>query len=237
MSENRFGGFPGISKATAIPNLFFATILPELESADALLAFLWVSLVTQEQKSEARFATADQVWAQVGAKKAFARLGGGREGLERGLEECREACALLGARLNGPGGTEWLYFVNNPASRKAIARARAGELKLRPESVIAPIEQEARPGIFRMYEEQIGTITPLVGDRLIEAEETYPIDWIEQAFREAAELNIRNWRYIERILKRWAEEGRANETVGRDTREEPQLRFFGESSGPIARYR
>ena len=115
MSENRFGGFPGISKATAIPNLFFATVLPELESADALLAFLWVSLVTQEQKTEARFATADQVWAQVGAKKAFARLGGGREGLERGLEECREACALLGARLNGPGGTEWLYFVNNPA--------------------------------------------------------------------------------------------------------------------------
>ncbi|MEO6045043.1 MAG: DnaD domain protein, partial [Tepidiformaceae bacterium] len=125
----------------------------------------------------------------------------------------------------------------NPGSRRALARARAGELKLRPESAIAAIEQEARPGIFRLYEEQIGTITPLVGDRLIEAEESYPLDWIEQAFREAAELNIRNWRYIERILKRWAEEGRANETVGRDTREEPQLRFFGESSGPIARYR
>ena len=237
MSDQPFGGFPGISKATAIPNLFFATVLPELETADALLAFLWVSLVTQEQKTEARFATADQVWVQPGAKKAFARLGGGREGLERGLEACREAHALLGARLNGPGGTEWLYFINNPASRKAIARARAGELKLRPESVVAPIEQGARPGIFRMYEEQIGTITPLVGDRLIEAEETYPLEWIQQAFQEAAEMNIRNWRYIERILKRWAEEGRANETAGRDTREEPQLRFFGESPGPIARYR
>lgn len=237
MSGERFGGFPGIGKATAIPNLFLTTVLPELESVDALLAFLLVSQVTQEQRGEAPFATADQIWATPGARKTFNRLGGGREGLERGLEACREAAALLGVRLNGPAGSEWLYFVNNPASRKAIARARAGDLKLKPETVVAPIETEARPDIFRMYEEQVGTITPLVGDRLIDAEETYPLEWIREAFREAAELNIRNWRYIERILQRWAEEGRANETVGPDSREEPQLRFFGESPGPVAHYR
>ena len=40
----------------------------------------------------------------------------------------------------------------------------------------------------------------MVGERLLEAEETYPAEWIEDAFREAAELNVRNWRYIERIL-------------------------------------
>ncbi|MBA4179377.1 MAG: hypothetical protein C0506_02205 [Anaerolinea sp.] len=237
MSGERFTGFPGVGRATAIPNLFFTTVLPDLQSPGALLAFLLVSQVVQEQRTEARFATADQVWMLPGARKTFKHLGGGREGLERGLEECREAGALLGVRLNGPAGTEWLYFVNNPASRKAIARARAGELKLKPETVVTPIETEERPGIFRLYEEQVGTITPLVGDRLVDAEETYPLEWIEEAFREAAELNIRNWRYIERILQRWAEEGRANEKAGPDSREEPQLRFFGESPGPVAHYR
>ena len=237
MSEAKFAGFPGIGKATAIPNAFFAAVLPELDSAEALLAFLFVSQVTQDQRGEARFATANQVWGAVGARRAFERMGGGRAGLERGLESCREAGALLGVRLNGSTGVEWLYFVNNPAARKAIARARAGDLKLRPETVVAPIELDERPGIFRVYEEQIGTITPLVGDRLIDAEETYPPEWIAEAFREAAELNIRNWRYIERILQRWAEEGRANETVGPDSREEPQLRFFGEQRGPVSRYR
>lgn len=237
MSDERFGGFPGIGRATAIPNMFLTTVLPALDSAGALLAFLYVSHITQEQRGEARFATADQVWAVPGARKVFDRIGGGRDALARGLEACREAGALLGVRVNGVAGAEWLYFVNNPASRKTIARARAGDIKLKPETVVAPIENEERPGIFRLYEEQVGTITPLVGDRLLDAEETYPFDWIEEAFREAAELNIRNWRYIERILQRWAQEGRANETVGPDSREEPQLRFFGEAHGPVSRYR
>lgn len=237
MSEERFGGFPAVGKATVIPNQFLTIVLPELQSPGGLLAFLLVSHVCQEQKTEARFATLDQLLAIPGARKAAGRLAGGRDGLASGLEECREAGALLGVRLNGPAGTEWLYFVNNPASRKVIARARAGELKLKPETAVAPIDIEERPGIFRLYETQVGTITPLVGDRLIEAEEMYPAEWIERAFQEAAELNIRNWRYIERILQRWAEEGRANETAGPDSREEPQLRFFGESPGPIARYR
>ena len=232
-----FGGFPAVGKATAIPLTFFTSVLPGLPTTDALLAFLWVAHLTQEQRGEARFVTPEQLWANPAARTAFTNLGSGRESLDRGLEACRDAGALLSVRLNSQSGTQQIYFVNNPAARKAITRAKAGELKLVPDSLVSEPAAEERPGIFRLYEEQIGTITPIIGDRLIEAEETYPAAWITEAFREAAELNIRNWRYIERILQRWAEEGRANEAVGSDPRDEPQLRFFGESGGTIARYR
>jgi len=233
-STDRFSGFPGVSKGTALPNAFFTDVLPKLEEPGDVLAFLWVSRVVQEQRGEARFASAEQIWQIAPARASFEALGGGRPGLERGLERCRELGALLALRLTGQGRDETVYFVNNPGSRRAVARARAGELKLRPETVALPVETEQRPSIFRLYEENVGTVTPLVGERLLAAAEEYPPEWIEEAFREAAERNRRNWRYIERILQNWAQEGRGYEASGRDSFEERKRRYLGGALGGVA---
>lgn len=234
-----FTGFPGIGKATAIPNLFFTDVLPRLETPGALLAFLWVARLVQEQRGDApRCVSADEVWSHPAARASFETLGNGRDGLDQGLARCVELRALLGLELTGGQAPEAVYFVNNPSSRRAVARARSGELRIRPATAARPLAlREERPGIFRLYEEHIGTITPMIGDRLVEAEETYPPEWIEDAFREAAELNIRNWRYIERILRTWAEEGRPNETAGRDSFEDQKRRYLGGTLGHIVRYR
>ncbi len=236
-SEGPFSGFPGIAQATAIPNVFFAVVLPHLQETGDLLAFLWVSRLTQEMRGVPAFVTADQVWLAQGARQSFEQLAGGRAGLDRGLETCATVGALLGLRLAGPGGEETVFFVNNPASRRAVGRARAGELRLKPETVAVAIPAEPRPGIFRLYEENVGTITPLVGERLLEAVEIYPQQWIEEAFRTAAELNVRNWKYIERILKRWSEEGRGDERAEGDSFEDRKRRYLGGSLGPPARSR
>lgn len=222
-----FSGFPGIARGTVIPNVFFAAVLPGMREPGDLLAFLWVSRIVQDQRGEVRFATAEQVWAASGAEASFAALGGGREGLSRGLAACVALGALLAVELAGGGQEEIVYFVNNPGSRRAVGRARGGEIQLRPETVAKAPAPEARPGIFRLYEENVGTITPLVGERMLEAIESYPPEWIEDAFREAALLNRRNWRYIERILQNWAQEGRADETAGRDSFEDRKRRYLG----------
>ena len=237
MSESTFDGFPGLSRATAIPNVFFSTVLPRLKSPGDLLAFLWVARVTQQRRGEARFTTADEIWSEPSACASFESLGGGREGLERGIAACLDLGALLGLRLVAEGREQRLLFVNHPGSRRVVARARAGDLQLVPEAIVLAPEPEARPGIFRLYEETIGTITPLVGERLMEAADRFPLEWIEQAFREAAELNARNWRYVERILIRWAEEGRAHEAAERDPLEDQKQRFLGGNLGHVVRYR
>lgn len=237
MSKEPFAGFPGIARATAIPNLFFAVILPRLEEPADLLAFLWVARLTQEQRTDPRFVNAEHVWAAAGARESFGQLGGGRDGLERGLTRCVAVGALLGLNLTGPGGEEIVYFLNNPASRRAVGRARAGELRLKPDTIAVAPPSEPRPGIFRLYEENVGTITPLVGERLLEAVELYPQQWIEDAFRTAADLNVRNWKYIERILKRWSEEGRSDEGAEGDSFEDRKRRYLGGSLGPATRSR
>jgi DnaD/phage-associated family protein len=227
-----FSGFPGIGKATAIPNLFFTAVLPRLESPGALLAFLWVSRLAQEHR-EARFVSADEIWGHPAARESFEALADGRPGLDAGLTACLELRALIALELHGAGISQVVYFQNDPISRRTVARARAGDIQLRPSTTVAPIEAaERRPGIFRLYEEQIGTITPIVAERLVEAEERYPAAWIHDAFREAAEMNARNWRYIETILRNWAEEGRPNETPGRDSLEDRKRKYLGGALRP-----
>jgi len=73
-----------------------------------------------------------------------------------------------------------------------------------------------RPNVFRLYEQNVGMLTPLIADQLIEAIELYPESWIEAAINEAVSLNRRNWRYIQRILQRWETEGRGDETDRRN---------------------
>ena len=227
-----FSGFPGLAKATAIPNVFFSLLLPRMRAPGDLLAFLWIAKLVQEMKSETRFCSASQVWAEEGAAEAFAEFGGGEPGLAAGLDRCVEIGALLRLDLVGENFEESIYFINNPGSRRAVGRARAGELVLRPETYVRPPQADVRPGVFRLYEENIGLITPLIGERLLAAAEEYPWEWIEDAIREAVELNRRNWRYIERILQNWMEGGRS-EGVARSA--PPSARDA--RGGPVARYR
>jgi DnaD/phage-associated family protein len=72
------------------------------------------------------------------------------------------------------------------------------------------VERES-PGIFELYEQNIGLLQPLLAEELAEAESTYPASWIVDAFRIAAEHNVRNWRYIKSILERWQRDGKDDE--------------------------
>ncbi len=135
-----FTGFPGIGKATALPNLFFSAVLPQMETPGALLAFLWVSRISQDQRADQRYAVAEDIWNNSAARESFERLGGGRAGLEAGLEACLKVRALIGIRLRGAGVDDALYFPNDPMSRRTIARVRAGEISLRPETSVLAIE-------------------------------------------------------------------------------------------------
>ena len=64
------------------------------------------------------------------------------------------------------------------------------------------------PSVFSLYEKNIGMLTPLLTDQIETAMELYPLDWIEDAIREAVTYNKRNWRYVQRVLENWSVNGR-----------------------------
>lgn len=61
--------------------------------------------------------------------------------------------------------------------------------------------------VFTEYQNNIGLITPVIADRLKDAERDYSGQWIKRAIEIAVERNARRWNYIDAILKRWAVDG------------------------------
>jgi DNA replication protein len=119
---------------------------------------------------------------------------------------------------------DMIIFINSPKGRAAAVAIQRGDWKL-TDRRSQPVDIQAeRPNIFRLYEENIGPLTPLIADALRDAEKTYHADWIEEAFRIAVERNKRNWHYIEAILQRWQEGGRDERKEQQDRRDPQEAR-------------
>lgn len=71
-----------------------------------------------------------------------------------------------------------------------------------------------RPTIFKLLEDLTGqTLTGLLVEDLKDAAKEYAPDWIEDAFKEAAKSNGRNWKYVLAILERWRREGKGTQKI------------------------
>jgi DNA replication protein len=226
-TAHRFAGFPAGARATVIPSVFFTEVLPSIEDADELRVTLYAFYALGRRKGFPRYLTRVELEAEG---PLLAALGNGGDAsahdrLNRALDLAAARATLLRLDLEHAGRREALYFLNTPSSRRAIEQIRRGEADLgRPlPSPSAPPASE-RSNVFRLYEENVGPLTPLVAEDLKEAEELYPFEWLEEAFHEAAALNKRSWRYVSRILQRWATEGRKHETPGRDPAAEESIR-------------
>ncbi|HEU4760370.1 MAG TPA: DnaD domain protein, partial [Dehalococcoidia bacterium] len=205
----RFGGFPSSGLATAVPNLFFSRVLPQIEQREELVVsvyFFFASAVGGRRRSP-RFVTKSELAADGGLLRALASLCGGQDGdaLARGLHLAVARGTLLRATVEAQGRQEELYLLNTPAGRRALAELAERELAI--DEPLPAADGSTLPNIFALYEENVGSITPLIAEELKDAEERYPPAWIVAAFREAMSLNKRSWRYIHRILRRWEAEG------------------------------
>lgn len=57
--------------------------------------------------------------------------------------------------------------------------------------------------ICRLHEQEIGLLSPMIRDDLLDMSNTYPLEWITEAFKRAVRLNKRSTGYILGILKNW----------------------------------
>ncbi len=200
-----FHGFSDSETFTSIPDSFFRQLMNEIDDLAALkvtLYALWRMEHTEGQLHFLRrsdFAN-DQVLVQ----------GLGGENLNSVLERAVQLGGLLMAEFD----SERYYFLNSPRGRAAVESIRKGDWQPVPGVPSTPPPE--RPNVFKLYEENIGPLTPLIADALRDAEQTYPPEWVAEAVEIAVKANKRNWRYVEAILKRWKEEGHAKKQDRRD---------------------
>jgi DnaD/phage-associated family protein len=141
------------------------------------------------------------------------------------LHRALDSLATRGIFLSVDDGDAATYVLNTPAEREAVSRSGIPVRDIvatAPETWNSP---SSRPGIYELYEQNIGALTPLIAERLTEAVDTYPEPWLREAMGIAVENNARNWRYVTAILERWQMEGREDGEPGRDPEELRQEEF------------
>jgi DnaD/phage-associated family protein len=225
-----FVGFPaGKTPYVPLPQTFFTSILPGVEDIGELKLTLYLFQLLYRKRGAPRCVSDRELLTDRTLRQALRRKGDPRAPEERmraALELSVARGTLLRVRVRVDGEIVSWYFFNTDRSRRAVARLLRGELA--PEALLELegddggrsaqdtrglsgrmlIEVE-RPTIFLLYEQNIGLLTPLVAEELREAEERFPAEWIEEAFRLAIQQNKRKWSYIRAILKRWETEGKA----------------------------
>jgi len=224
-----FVGFPdGKVGYTRIPGLFFTDLLPKIDHLGELKVSLYAIWYLDKQEGKYRYISFHDFTSDRLLMEGFGK------DKRKALLDALERAVLRGTFLktqpkDSDKNEEAIFFLNTPRGRAAVKAIEQGSWSpLQEAHAPAELEHE-RPNIFRLYEENIGPLTPMISEDLNEAEQTYPMEWIEDAIRIAVRNNVRRWQYAEAILRSWKKEGR-DDTYRGTSEEDRQSYVKGELS-------
>ncbi len=210
-----FSGFPaGKTRFTPIPDLFFSDLLVYIDDLAELKVTLYMLWFLHRQRGYPHYMTLAEL---RGERVLLSALQADSDDdwrdpvdlLNAAVERAVERGTLLRIQIRDEDQQADYLFANTPLGRKAVEQVKRGELLLETSGYVREVAPEPeRPNIFYLYEQNVGLLQPIIAEELRDAEDTYPEEWIEDAFRVAAENNARNWRYIRSILERWANDGK-----------------------------
>lgn len=222
--SKRFDGFPKHNgKPVPLPASFFSDLLPLIDDLDELKLTLFCFRALYQKEGQYRylryhdFTDDEYLMKSLSGKDAEATL-------NHALALACERGTILATDVTINGAQDRLYFLNTELGRRAVAQINAGAWKASESQSEIEILPE-RPTIYRLYEDNIGPLTPMIAETLKDAEREYPTHWIEEAIQTAVENNARKWRYILKVLERWRAEGRSREITERHYQEPDGRRY------------
>ncbi len=217
----QFTGFPIKSKYTPLPEIFFSSVLPEITDLAELKVTLHLFRMLYSKRGYPQFVTYKELLSDFALLKSLGDEITREQALHGALELAAKRGTVIRLSLDKDGAIEDIYLLNNEPNRQVAERIKTGEFKLAGlQTREMPINIPAEPpDVFKLYEENIGMLTPLVADELRQAEKLYPPEWIRDAIKEAVISNKRKWSYVERVLERWNTEGKSDGTHRRYLKE------------------
>jgi len=188
---SNFNGFTSSETFTQIPDSFIGLIHEIDDIAELKLTLFAIHRIEHIEGNFRALCESDFETESLGLSMDEIRLG-----LRKALER--------GTLLRSEHEADVFYFLNSPRGRLAAEAFANGQWR----DVAKTFATMNKSNVFKLYEENIGALTPLISDMLREAEKNYPGIWFEEAFEIAVSRNVRNWKYVEAILARWKENGK-----------------------------
>jgi DnaD/phage-associated family protein len=227
-----FAGFPQGTLYTPVPNPLLGPLLEEIQDLAELKVTLRSLWLLHRKRSSPRALALQELLADRTLTRGLSgpAKNAGDE-IRRGLGLAVARGTLLAYQPSGDPTLPELYLLNTQADRRVLARlGQDGAPVVEGDEVAGSLPDESgpvgeRPNIFALYEDNVGSISPLLADQLKEAEQVYPWAWVSEAFVIAATENKRSWRYIAGILRRWAAEGKDNGKPGRHSQKDDRQKY------------
>lgn len=229
-----FTGFPeGKLPLTPIPNTFFSELLPSINHLGEFKVTIYAFWALNQKEGRFRYISLEEMAAdQLLMEGLKPENMTPRETLVDSLDRAVARGTFLKVNVEFDRGPDSFFFLNSPKGRAAVAAIEAGDWQPTGDPV-APISLAIeRPNIYTLYEQNIGPLTPMIAEQLRDAENEYPVNWIEDAVRIAVTNNVRKWRYIEAILEDWHKRGK-DERKDRGDTEKARRRYV---EGDFAEY-
>jgi DNA replication protein len=216
MSDNTpsakiFQGFPaGVTPLTEFPEAFFVDLLPSIDSLAELKITLYAFWYIQQLEGDIRCMKLSEMRKDTVLKEALRQTEGIEDyynTLDISLARAIDRGSLL--IVDGKNKKDRYFFINTTRSKAIIDGYENGQWDLDSSSQQQIVGLDLnKPDVYKLYENNIGLITPMIAEQLKAAGDEYPLEWIEDAIRIAVENNVRRWSYISRILASWNERGR-----------------------------
>lgn len=208
-----FEGFSSGAPVTPLPQAVLRDLAPLMTDPAELIVTLYAVEAISRVRRYPRRMLCQDLRESRSMIEALASMCGPRdvdEAFADGLDAAVERGSLLRARAVEDGvWNEWIAL-NDADGRRALGAASMPQAR---QSVQG--REAAYGSASEIWQSAFGTaMPPILTEEVKAAESRFGIDWLLDAFQEAAANNVRNWRYVQAILERWETSGR--DKGGRD---------------------
>jgi len=221
MRKPYFSEFSDNDEVVPIPAVMITNAFQKIDDIDELKVILNIFRLLAQKKDTPKTLTFTELCSD---ELLLGSLSGNSreskiETLRHALIQAVQHEIILRTEIAEMDSNNDIYHINSMIGKYELNSNRIASIESARLSKVPQLEEMRADvsSIFSLYEQNIGLLTPFIVEDLQEAEKLYPGEWIESAFREAVALNKRNWRYIVRILERWAREGKNNGKPGEYT--------------------
>ena len=203
----KFKGFTeGKINITMVHTQFISEIVPLIKDLAELKVCLFCYYALAQKEGDYRYLTREDFANNSELMQGLQAIHGYSDStLDNALHKAVKHGFLLCKTVIFDQQDTQLYFMNTIKSRAMIDDLEAGKWQpLQKRFEVLP----NRSNLFDLYEQNIGMLTATVADDIQDAERDYPHEWIVEALELAVSNNIRNWKYISKILESWQSEGK-----------------------------
>ena len=179
-----FKGFPRSVRYLPVPAPMFGPLLEQIKDASGFIITLRIIWMLQQKKGRLRYVSSEEVFGD----KILSNALGSKEAIQNSINMVVKGGILLQIRRENASDA---FMLNSESYRETASDI--GSIYESNDQPADPWEIENTPReIYSLYEQNIGILTPIMSEKLTEAESKYPAERIKEAVGIAVEQNRRS---------------------------------------------